>query len=135
MKNFLPSLDIIFLSKNCKHSSCMYLFFFPLFFVFCSVLSFEGGLVFVNPLRERNCVTMLDPFHIKYGKAVTAVLSLVSLFLDVVWVPTTLTGLGTVYQPVLIPSSSDIYNLPAMCCLTGDVVPRIEGKPKNTGHF
>lgn len=104
----------------------LYVFdFLPSFL--CSVLSFQGGLVFVNPLRERNCVTMLDPFHIKYGKAITAVLSLVSLFLDVVWVPTTLTGLGTVYQPVLIPAPQ-IY-------ITDDVVLRIEGKPNNTCRF
>lgn len=70
-----------------------------LFFMMCSVLSLNiGGLVFVKPMRERNCMTMLDPFHLKYGKAITTALSLVSLFLDVIWVPTTLTGLGTVYQ-------------------------------------
>lgn len=64
--------------------------------------------MFVKPMRDRNCMTMLDPFHVKYGKVITTALSLVSLFLDVVWVPTTLTGLGTVYQPILLPSSSDI---------------------------
>lgn len=39
---------------------------------------------------------MLDPFHAKYGKAITTVMSVASLFLDVIWVPTTLTGLGTI---------------------------------------
>ncbi len=29
---------------------------------------------------------MLDPFHMKYGKALTAVLSLGSLLIDMVWV-------------------------------------------------
>lgn len=39
---------------------------------------------------------MLDPFHQKYGNVITAILSMGSLCLDVLWVPTTLTGLGTV---------------------------------------
>ncbi|XP_076599735.1 high-affinity choline transporter 1-like [Chaetodon auriga] len=59
------------------------------------------GLVFVKPLRERNCVTMLDPFHIKYGKVLTTGLSLVSLIIDVVWVPATLIGLGGTMSVVL----------------------------------
>ncbi|XP_041804060.1 high-affinity choline transporter 1-like [Chelmon rostratus] len=59
------------------------------------------GLVFAKPMRERNCVTMLDPFHVKYGKVLTAGLSLVSLIIDVVWVPTTLIGLGGIMSVVL----------------------------------
>ncbi|XP_076599789.1 high-affinity choline transporter 1-like [Chaetodon auriga] len=59
------------------------------------------GLVFVKPLRERNCVTMLDPFHIKYGKVLTTGLSLVSLIIDVVWVPATLLALGGTMSVVL----------------------------------
>lgn len=45
-------------------------------------------------MRERHCVTVLDPFHQKYGKALAAAMSLVSLTLDMFWVPATLTGLG-----------------------------------------
>ncbi|XP_030604389.1 high-affinity choline transporter 1-like [Archocentrus centrarchus] len=60
-----------------------------------------GGLVFVKPMRARKCVTMLDPFHLKYGKVVTAGLCLPSLFQDVVWVPTTLIGLGGTMSVVL----------------------------------
>lgn len=63
----------------------------------CSVFN-AGGLLFVQPLREKKCVTILDPFNEKYGKVLTAVMSLVSLFLDVVWVPGTLIGLGELYQ-------------------------------------
>ncbi|XP_041803569.1 high-affinity choline transporter 1-like isoform X2 [Chelmon rostratus] len=59
------------------------------------------GLVFAKPMRERNCVTMLDPFHMKYGKVLTAGLSLVSLLVDVVWVPSTLLGLGGIMSVVL----------------------------------
>ncbi|KAM9345470.1 high-affinity choline transporter 1-like [Symphorus nematophorus] len=60
-----------------------------------------GGSLFAKPMRDRNCVTMLDPFHIKYGKVLTAGLSLASLFIDVVWVPTTLIGLGGIMSVVL----------------------------------
>uniref|UniRef100_A0A3Q3WCK2 Solute carrier family 5 member 7 n=1 Tax=Mola mola TaxID=94237 RepID=A0A3Q3WCK2_MOLML len=60
-----------------------------------------GGLVFAKPMRDRKCVTMLDPFHKKYGKVLTAGLSLVSLCLDMFWLPATLTGLGGTMSVVL----------------------------------
>ncbi|XP_039640159.1 high-affinity choline transporter 1-like [Perca fluviatilis] len=59
------------------------------------------GLVFAKPMRERKYVTMLDPFHAKYGKVLTAGLCLVSIFLDLLWVPTTLIGLGGTMSVVL----------------------------------
>ncbi|XP_018516261.1 high-affinity choline transporter 1-like isoform X1 [Lates calcarifer] len=65
-----------------------------------------GGLVFAKPMRERKYVTMLDPFHFKYGKVLTAVLSLASIFMDVVWVPSTLIGLGGTMSVVLDVSYS-----------------------------
>ncbi|XP_068595188.1 high-affinity choline transporter 1-like [Brachionichthys hirsutus] len=69
-----------------------------------------GGLLFAKPLRERSCVTMLDPFHFKYGKEITAVLSLASLFIDLTWVPTTLIGLGGIMSVVLdLPFSLCIW--------------------------
>ncbi len=52
--------------------------------------------MFVKPMRDRNCVTMLDPVYLKYGEGLTAVLSLGSLLIDLVLVPGTLVGLGTV---------------------------------------
>lgn len=70
-----------------------------------------GGLVFVDPMRDRQCVTMLDPFHAKYGKAITTAMSVISLLLDVIWVPTTLTGLGTVHLPTVITSISTSISL------------------------
>lgn len=39
---------------------------------------------------------MLDPFQHKYGKVITAMMSVGSLCLDVIWLPATLTALGTV---------------------------------------
>ncbi|CAG05146.1 unnamed protein product, partial [Tetraodon nigroviridis] len=68
-----------------------------------------GGLVFVDPLRKKNCVTILDPVNHQYGKALAAVMSLVSFFLDVVWITTTLTALGGVTSVVLdLPFSVSI---------------------------
>ncbi|KAM9345469.1 high-affinity choline transporter 1-like [Symphorus nematophorus] len=60
-----------------------------------------GGLLFAKPLRERNCMTMMEPFDIKYGKAVTAGLSLCSLFIDMVWEAATLMSLGAIMSVVL----------------------------------
>ncbi|XP_041804066.1 high-affinity choline transporter 1-like [Chelmon rostratus] len=60
-----------------------------------------AGLVFAKPMRERNWLTMLDPFHVKYGKVLTAGLSLVSLINDVIWLPATLIGLGGIMSVVL----------------------------------
>lgn len=45
-------------------------------------------------------MTVLDPFQQKYGKALTAGLSLVSLCLDMFWVPATLTGLGLLFTSI-----------------------------------
>ncbi|XP_072247618.1 high-affinity choline transporter 1-like [Leuresthes tenuis] len=66
-----------------------------------------GGLVFAKPMRDRRCMTMLDPFQVKYGKVLTAGLCLVSVFLDVVWVAETLISLGGTMSVVLDVS----YNL------------------------
>lgn len=51
-------------------------------------------------------MTMLDPFHAKYRKAIATAMSVIFLLLDVIWVPTTLTGLGTVHLPTIITSIS-----------------------------
>ncbi|XP_008285744.1 high-affinity choline transporter 1-like, partial [Stegastes partitus] len=60
-----------------------------------------GGLVFVKPMRDRRYLTMLDPFQAKYGKGLTAVLSVVSLSIDVVWVTISLISLGATMSVVL----------------------------------
>ncbi|CAG05144.1 unnamed protein product [Tetraodon nigroviridis] len=61
-----------------------------------------GGFLFVAPMRERRCMTVLDPFQQKYGRALTAAMSLVSLCLDMFWVPATLTGLGLFFSQKLL---------------------------------
>ncbi|XP_068184060.1 high-affinity choline transporter 1-like [Antennarius striatus] len=60
-----------------------------------------GGLVFAKPMREKKFVTMLDPFHFKYGEGLTAVMTLASLTHDLIGVPTTLIGLGGMMSVVL----------------------------------
>ncbi|XP_042358435.1 LOW QUALITY PROTEIN: high-affinity choline transporter 1-like [Plectropomus leopardus] len=60
-----------------------------------------AGLVFAKPLRERKCVTMLDPFLAKYGKGLSAGLSMAAVFMDLLWVPTILIGLGGTMSVVL----------------------------------
>ncbi|XP_074532207.1 high-affinity choline transporter 1-like [Halichoeres trimaculatus] len=65
-----------------------------------------GGLVFAKPMRERNFVTMMDPFRIKYGKVLTAGLCVASLIIDLFWVPTTLIALGGTMSVVLDVSYS-----------------------------
>ncbi|XP_024916992.1 high-affinity choline transporter 1-like [Cynoglossus semilaevis] len=67
---------------------------FSISFVLC-------GLVFAKPLRELNCVTMMDPFYFKYGKVITAGLSLSSLCIDLTWFPLTLTALGGTMSVIL----------------------------------
>ena len=76
----------------------------PILILICTVVcpfSNQVGSMFVKPMREAKYVTMLDPFHIKYGKVLAAGLSLASIILDFLVVPATLIGLGTVYMYVL----------------------------------
>ncbi|XP_029962366.1 high-affinity choline transporter 1-like [Salarias fasciatus] len=70
---------------------------------------FTAGLVFAQPMRDRMCITMLDPFHMTYGKTPTVILSLASLLIDVAWIPSTLIGLGGIMSVVL--------NLPFTVCI------------------
>lgn len=59
-----------------------------------NILHFQGGFLLAKPMRERRCVTMMDPFQAKYGRAVTVGLSLTSLMTEIICVPTTLIALG-----------------------------------------
>lgn len=54
-----------------------------------------GGHVFAKPMREKKYVTLLDPFQFKYGKVLTVGMSLVTVTLDLLFLPETLIGLGT----------------------------------------
>ncbi|XP_056148250.1 high-affinity choline transporter 1-like [Lampris incognitus] len=63
-----------------------------------------AGLFFAKLMRDRKYVTMIDPIQIKYGKVPTAYLSAVAVFGDIVWLATTLIGLGA--------TTSVIFDLP-----------------------
>ncbi|XP_076600071.1 high-affinity choline transporter 1-like isoform X2 [Chaetodon auriga] len=74
------------------------------------IFTMSGGLVFAKRLRDGKYMTMLDPFQIKYGNAVTAVQSLTSLIVDVTWVPSTLMALGATVSVILdLPYNVSIW--------------------------
>ncbi|XP_042354397.1 high-affinity choline transporter 1-like [Plectropomus leopardus] len=60
-----------------------------------------GGLFFAKPMRENNYISMMDPFQRKYGKAMTAVLSIVPFITEVFYITATLVSLGATMSVVL----------------------------------
>ncbi|XP_029971539.1 high-affinity choline transporter 1-like isoform X2 [Salarias fasciatus] len=60
-----------------------------------------GGLFFAKPMRDKKYVTMMDPFQIKYGNLISAVLSVALLVSDIIWVTGTLIGLGATISVIL----------------------------------
>ncbi|XP_035516474.1 high-affinity choline transporter 1-like [Morone saxatilis] len=66
-----------------------------------SVSFIIGGLFFAKPMRDKKYVTMMDPFQIKYGNALSGALVLPSLLVDVLWVSCTLLGLGATMSVIL----------------------------------
>ncbi|KAM7385209.1 hypothetical protein PAMP_001303 [Pampus punctatissimus] len=73
------------------------------------IFTMTGGFVFVKPMRERKCVTMFDPIHMKHGKVLSSGLCLFSLTVDIVWIPVILIGLGSTLTVIL--------NLPYTLCI------------------
>ncbi|XP_042261014.1 high-affinity choline transporter 1-like [Thunnus maccoyii] len=59
-----------------------------------SVSFIIGGLFFAKPMRDKNYITMMDPFQRKYGKSLSGLLAIVPFISEVMWVPVTLTSLG-----------------------------------------
>ncbi|XP_034533905.1 high-affinity choline transporter 1-like [Notolabrus celidotus] len=59
-----------------------------------SVSFIIGGLFFAKPMRDKNYVTMMDPFQRKYGKTLTAFLAIIPFISEMMWVPVTLISLG-----------------------------------------
>ncbi|XP_028315528.1 high-affinity choline transporter 1-like [Gouania willdenowi] len=60
-----------------------------------------GGLFFAKSMRDKNYVTMMDPFQIKYGNLLSAILSVGLLVSDIIWVTGTLIGLGAAISVTL----------------------------------
>ncbi|XP_060596317.1 high-affinity choline transporter 1-like [Ruditapes philippinarum] len=54
-----------------------------------------GGLVYAKPMRERCYMTMLDPFHERFGNVIVMLVYLASLCGDLFWTASILSALGT----------------------------------------
>ncbi|KAM9402043.1 high-affinity choline transporter 1-like isoform 1-T1 [Salvelinus alpinus] len=64
-----------------------------------------GALFFVKPVREKNYVTIMDPFQEKYGNTLTAILFVPSLLADIFWIACVLAALGGTVSVIMdIPS-------------------------------
>ncbi|XP_059184164.1 high-affinity choline transporter 1-like [Centropristis striata] len=66
-----------------------------------SVSFIIGGLFFAKPMRENNYISMIDPFQRKYGKALTALLAIIPVITEVVWIPALMISLGATMRVVL----------------------------------
>ncbi|XP_074501538.1 high-affinity choline transporter 1-like [Sebastes fasciatus] len=77
-----------------------------------------AGSLFAKTMRERKYVTMLDPFHAKYGNVPTVGLCLASISIDLVLVPSTLIGLGGIMSVVLDLSFSVCIWISAAVAIT-----------------
>ncbi|XP_072313823.1 high-affinity choline transporter 1-like [Eucyclogobius newberryi] len=64
------------------------------------------GFIFAKPMRDKKYVTMLDPFLRKYGRVLTAVLTLVSVCLDLLMLSGILICLGSTLSVILDVSYS-----------------------------
>ncbi|XP_066555350.1 high-affinity choline transporter 1-like [Amia ocellicauda] len=64
-----------------------------------------GGTFFAKPMREKNFVTMMDPFQIKYGNAVSSLFLIPAFIGDLLWVACILGGLGGTMSVILDMSS------------------------------
>lgn len=59
------------------------------------LLPFKGGLFFAKPMRENNYISMMSPFQRKYGKKLTALLAIIPVINELLWIPGLLISLGT----------------------------------------
>ncbi|XP_058887098.1 high-affinity choline transporter 1-like isoform X2 [Acipenser ruthenus] len=70
---------------------------------------FVGGLFFAKPMRDKNYVTMMDPFQIRYGNTLMSLLSVPVLIAEVAWAANILAALGgTIYVILGIASYQSI---------------------------
>ena len=53
-----------------------------------------GGVFFARPMREAGYVTMLDPFRVRYGRVVAALLYVPALMGELFWSGAILSALG-----------------------------------------
>ncbi|KAJ6664937.1 hypothetical protein lerEdw1_005909 [Lerista edwardsae] len=60
-----------------------------------------GGLFFVNPMRSKNYVTMMDPIQETYGNVMASLLLIPPLIADVFWFAAILASLGATMKVIL----------------------------------
>ncbi|XP_048349988.1 high-affinity choline transporter 1-like [Sphaerodactylus townsendi] len=60
-----------------------------------------GGLFFVNPMRSKNYLTMMDPIQEAYGNTMGSLLFIPSLIADVFWFAAILASLGATMKVIL----------------------------------
>ncbi|XP_063077525.1 high affinity choline transporter 1-like [Engraulis encrasicolus] len=60
-----------------------------------------AGLVFAKHMRERNYVTVMDPFQIKYGKVVATLMTIPNIATDIIYIGCTLLALGGTISSIL----------------------------------
>ncbi|XP_053372519.1 high-affinity choline transporter 1-like [Mercenaria mercenaria] len=54
-----------------------------------------GGLIYAKPMRDKCYMTMLDPFHERFGNVIVMLVYLASLCGDLFWTASILSALGT----------------------------------------
>uniref|UniRef100_A0A8C4X4J6 High affinity choline transporter 1-like n=1 Tax=Erpetoichthys calabaricus TaxID=27687 RepID=A0A8C4X4J6_ERPCA len=62
---------------------------------------FCGGLFFAKPMRQKNFVTVMDPFQIRYGGAVTSAIFIFTMLAEVFWMACILSALGGTMKVIL----------------------------------
>ncbi|RMF36901.1 MAG: sodium:solute symporter [Planctomycetota bacterium] len=68
----------------------------------CFALSLVlGGLFFAQPVRRRNCTTMLDLFEQRYGASTAGLLYLPALLGELFWIAAILSALGQVFATLV----------------------------------
>nr|XP_060623134.1 high affinity choline transporter 1-like [Anolis sagrei ordinatus] len=60
-----------------------------------------GGFFFVNPMREKSYVTMMDPIQEAYGNVMTSLLFIPPLIADIFWFAAILASLGATIKVIL----------------------------------
>ncbi|XP_063068035.1 high affinity choline transporter 1-like [Engraulis encrasicolus] len=66
-----------------------------------AVAFISGGLIFAKPMREKEYMTMMDPFERKYGKHVAALMVIPGIVAEILSMAGTLTALGGTISTIL----------------------------------
>ncbi|KAJ8337341.1 hypothetical protein SKAU_G00385610 [Synaphobranchus kaupii] len=65
-----------------------------------------AGIFFAKPMRDKEYVTMMDPFKLKYGNTLTCTLLIPALIADVFWIACIMASLGGTMNVILDLSTS-----------------------------